>query len=89
MNCRRIDSKLNIFSNIMANKFYLIITMLIVVGQVILVFFGGVAFQTTPVSSRSWGISILVGFFSLPLGVMIRLLPSWVKIPVHIVSHCF
>lgn len=45
-------------------------------GQIIIVFFGGSAFQVTRINGRDWGISIVVGALSLPLGVIIRLLPT-------------
>ncbi|ORZ19445.1 PMCA-type calcium-translocating P-type ATPase [Absidia repens] len=76
INCRRIDSKLNVFTNIWANKFFLFIFALCVFLQAIIVNFGGAAFQVTPVDGTAWAISIVVGLFSLPVGVVVRLIPD-------------
>ncbi|KAI9359073.1 PMCA-type calcium-translocating P-type ATPase [Pilaira anomala] len=76
INCRRIDSHLNIFSNIFANKFFIVIFFLCVLGQVVIVQFGGAAFQVVPLDAAHWGIAIVIGFFSLPIGVVIRLIPD-------------
>lgn len=44
--------------------------------QVLIVFFGGVAFQATPMKGRDWGISVALGFVSIPLGFLIRCIPT-------------
>ncbi|KAG1465460.1 hypothetical protein G6F56_004882 [Rhizopus delemar] len=76
INCRRIDSKLNIFHNVLANKFFLFIFFLCVGLQAIIVNFGGTAFQVTRIDGASWAISICIGLVSLPIGVVIRLIPD-------------
>jgi len=40
------------------------------------VFVGGAAFSVAKMSGRSWGVSIALGFVSLPLGYLIRLIPN-------------
>ncbi|KAI8364331.1 PMCA-type calcium-translocating P-type ATPase [Choanephora cucurbitarum] len=76
VNCRRIDSRINIFSNILANKFFIAIFFICVVGQVLIVQFGGPAFQVVPLDATQWAIAIVIGFVSLPIGVVIRLIPD-------------
>ncbi|KAI8647717.1 PMCA-type calcium-translocating P-type ATPase [Parasitella parasitica] len=76
INCRRIDSKLNVFHNIFANKFFLGIFFLCIALQAIIVNFGGTAFQVTRVDGVAWAISICVGLLSLPIGVLVRLIPD-------------
>ncbi|KAI8336725.1 PMCA-type calcium-translocating P-type ATPase [Chlamydoabsidia padenii] len=76
INCRRIDSKLNVFTNIWANKFFLFIFVLCVFLQCIIVNFGGAAFQVTQVDGTAWAISLVIGLFSLPVGVVVRLIPD-------------
>jgi len=39
-------------------------------------FVGGVAFQVTHIPGREWGISLALGFVSIPLGVLIRCIPT-------------
>ncbi|KAI8991185.1 hypothetical protein BDF20DRAFT_909002 [Mycotypha africana] len=76
INCRRIDSKLNIFHNILANKFFMFIFFFCIALQAIIVNFGGAAFQVTPIDGVGWAISIIVGLLSIPIGVVVRLIPD-------------
>lgn len=39
-------------------------------------FFGGAAFRVTRLGGREWGMSIALGVMSIPLGVLIRLMPN-------------
>lgn len=47
-----------------------------IAGQVLIVFVGGAAFQVTRIPGREWGISLALGFVSIPLGVLIRCIPT-------------
>lgn len=74
--CRRIDSKLNVFSNMWANKFFIAIVIICIAGQALIVNFGGAAFQVVQIDGIHWAISIVVGLLALPIGVIIRLIPD-------------
>ncbi|CAJ0650146.1 964_t:CDS:2 [Entrophospora sp. SA101] len=76
LNCRRLNHKLNIFKNITANKFLIVIFFITVVGQILIVEFGSVAFHTTHLNIYEWLLCIIVGFMSIPFGVVIRLIPN-------------
>lgn len=76
INCRRIDNHLNVFAGIHKNAYFIVIFLFIAAAQVVIVFFGGDAFKTTPLNLGQWAICILLGFFSLPLGMVIRLIPD-------------
>ncbi|KAJ7274496.1 Ca-transporting ATPase [Mycena haematopus] len=76
VNCRRLDRKLNIFEGILKNWYFIIITLIEIGGQILIVFIGGAAFQVTRIGGREWGIALALGFVSIPLGVLVRLLPS-------------
>lgn len=41
-----------------------------------IIFVGGAAFQITPLNGPQWGISLLLGAISLPVAVVIRLIPD-------------
>jgi hypothetical protein len=43
---------------------------------VLIVFFGGAAFQVTRVGAREWGISLAFGVVPIPLGMIIRIVPN-------------
>lgn len=76
VNSRRLDRKLNIFEGIPNNWYFMIITLIEIAVQVVIVFIGGTAFQVTRIGGREWGISLALGFVSIPLGALIRLLPN-------------
>ena len=46
------------------------------VCQILIVFVGGAAFRVTPIPGREWGISLALGFVSIPLGFLIRRTPT-------------
>ncbi|EGN98945.1 hypothetical protein SERLA73DRAFT_90032 [Serpula lacrymans var. lacrymans S7.3] len=76
VNSRRLDRKLNIFEGISRNYYFVGITLLEIAVQVLIVFIGGAAFQVTRIGGREWGISLALGFVSIPLGALIRILPN-------------
>lgn len=47
-----------------------------VVGQFLIVQFGGAAFQVEPLSIKEWVVSVILGFLSIPIGFLIRLIPT-------------
>ncbi|KAG1804284.1 hypothetical protein EV424DRAFT_1300201, partial [Suillus variegatus] len=76
VNSRRLDRKLNIFEGMLNNWYFMAITLIEIAVQVVIVFIGGTAFQVTCIAGREWGISLALGFVSIPLGALIRLLPN-------------
>ncbi|KAJ7227086.1 Ca-transporting ATPase [Mycena pura] len=76
VNCRRLDRKLNIFEGVLKNYYFMAITLIEIAAQIVIVFVGGSAFSVTPIGGREWGISLALGFVSIPLGALIRLMPS-------------
>jgi P-type Ca2+ transporter type 2C len=75
-NCRRIDQKLNVFSGIQRNPYFIAITLIMVGGQILIIFVGGAAFSVTRLDGPQWATSIILGLLSLPFGVIIRLIPN-------------
>ena len=47
-----------------------------IIVQIVIVLIGGAAFQVTHISGREWGISLALGVVSMPLGVLVRLMPN-------------
>lgn len=76
VNSRRIDNKLNIFEGVLQNYFFIGIQFIIVAGQVMIIFVGGEAFSTHRLNGAQWGYSIVLGLLSVPVAVMIRLVPD-------------
>ena len=52
------------------------IFLIMVGGQILIIEVGGAAFSVTKLYGRDWGISIIVGLLSIPLGAIVRLLPT-------------
>jgi Ca2+-transporting ATPase len=75
---RRLDNNFNIFEGMHKNPYFIGISAIMCGGQVLIVMVGGDAFQIardgqTPLM---WGIAIVLGVLSIPVGVMIRLIPD-------------
>lgn len=75
---RRLDNRFNIFEGLTHNWFFIGISAIMCGGQVLIIFVGGAAFsiasdgQTGPM----WAIAIVLGFLSIPVGMLIRLIPD-------------
>lgn len=75
---RRLDNQFNIFEGLFQNWFFIGISAIMCGGQVLIVFVGGKAFDIASggQSGIMWGTAILLGFLSIPIGVVIRLIPD-------------
>ncbi|KKA30127.1 hypothetical protein TD95_002001 [Thielaviopsis punctulata] len=76
LNNRRLDNKFNIFEGIHRNYFFLGMNIVMVGGQILIIFKGGEAFKITALTGKEWGLSIGLGAISLPWGVVIRMFPD-------------
>ena len=76
LNNRRLDNRFNVFEGITRNWFFIIILLIMIGGQTMIIFIGGVAFKVTRLNGAQWGYSIVLGFLSLPVGVIVRLIPD-------------
>lgn len=73
---RRLDNGFNIFEGIHRNFWFIGIQFVIVGGQVLIVFIGGAAFAVKRLNGAQWGYSIVFGLLSMPVAVIIRLIPD-------------
>ncbi|EOA87048.1 plasma membrane calcium [Exserohilum turcicum] len=76
LNNRRLDNRFNVFEGITHNWFFIIILLIMIGGQTMIIFVGGEAFKVTRLNGAQWGYSIVLGFLSLPVGVIVRLIPD-------------
>jgi P-type Ca2+ transporter type 2C len=76
INCRPIDNKLNVFSNISKNPFFIFILLLMIVSQISIIFGGGAAFSVTPLNKQQWFLSVALGFMAIPAGAILRVIPN-------------
>jgi Ca2+-transporting ATPase len=77
INCRRIDDAVNVFRGIFRDSGFVLIQLVVIAGQILIVNFGGLAFKTVPLNTPQWIACVMVGFLSLPIGLIIRLLPDF------------
>ncbi|KAJ3358849.1 hypothetical protein GGF32_009945 [Allomyces javanicus] len=77
INCRHLTNDLNVFRGIGNNKYFVAILLLTIILQVIIVELGGSAFHTVPLTLAQWLFCIGIGFLSIPMGALIRVLPDW------------
>ena len=76
INCRSLTNDLNFWHGIHRNRWFMLIFLIMVGGQVLIVFVGGAAFSVTRIGGRDWAISVVIGALAIPWGACIRLLPS-------------
>ncbi|KAF3043840.1 hypothetical protein E8E11_005441 [Didymella keratinophila] len=76
LNNRRLDNHFNVFEGITHNWFFIGILLIMIGGQTMIVFVGGVAFSVTRLNGPQWGYSIVLGFLSLPVGMIVRAIPD-------------
>ncbi|KAH6879999.1 hypothetical protein B0T10DRAFT_551751 [Thelonectria olida] len=76
VNSRRIDNQLNIFEGLHRNHLFMLMMSIMVGGQIIIILFGGDAFVVVQLNGAQWAISVIIGFCSIPIGVLIRLFPD-------------
>ena len=76
-NCRDLRRDiLNPFTNLFRNKYFTIIMMFTIVVQYSLVEFGGASFKCAPISLNEHLFCLALGFGSIIVGVLIRLVPE-------------
>ncbi|PHH93248.1 hypothetical protein CDD83_9518 [Cordyceps sp. RAO-2017] len=76
-NCRRVDNKLDIwYQSVLRNPWFIGVQLLTMAGQFIIIFLGGEAFDTVPLTGAQWGWSLLFGLLTIPVGALLRQLPD-------------
>lgn len=76
VNTRRLDRHLNIFHNIHKNIWFILIMLVEIGCQILIIYVGGATFSVKRIGGRDWGISIVAGLVSWPLGALARLVPT-------------
>ena len=79
INSRKLNHEANVFQNFFDNPLFVIILLLEAAGQVLIIFFGGVWFKTTPLEGRLWGICLAFSIGAFPVQWLI----IWTRKVVH------
>lgn len=75
-NNRRLDNRFNIFEGMFRNYWFLGINLVMVAGQVMIVYVGGAAFGVTRLSGILWAVCLICAIGCLPWAVVLRLIPD-------------
>lgn len=67
--------KVNVFSHFFNNKIFLFIVGFTVVFQFIMVQFLGKFANTVPLTKEQWLMTVSIGFVSLPIAALVKLIP--------------
>ncbi|CAK4083021.1 unnamed protein product [Aphanomyces euteiches] len=76
LNCRKIHDEINIFTGLADNSIFASISAFQVGAQVLIVQFGGKPFSCVGLDATQWFYCMLISAMSLPLGLLLRLLPT-------------
>ena len=74
-NARFIFDELNMFKGLAGNYVFLMVSFVSIGAQILLVEVGGAWVKTTPLTLYQWLITIALGALTLPVGMMMRLIP--------------
>eukprot|EP01041_Mallomonas_annulata_P003293 gene3293-6525_t len=74
-NARSINNEFNVFKGLDRNPVFIGIAIFTIIGQYLLVEFGGDFVKTVGLSNEQWIMTFLLGALSLPLGGLMRLIP--------------
>lgn len=72
INSRKVNNEMNVFVNFFNNKIFLGVIFITVVFQIFMVEFFGAFAKTAPLRYDEWLGCVLIGFLSLPWGVVVR-----------------
>ncbi|KAI1498888.1 calcium-translocating P-type ATPase [Biscogniauxia marginata] len=75
-NNRRLDNKFNILEGIHRNKFFIFINCIMVGAQVVIIYFGGAAFEIKEINGIQWAICVVLALLCLPWAILVRLFPD-------------
>ena len=75
INSRKCNGELNVFDGFFTNSIFVGVIFMTVILQILIIQFGGIAFRPVPLNPSEWFITVLIGFGSLPLGLILRVIP--------------
>ncbi|RYC56583.1 hypothetical protein CHU98_g9625 [Xylaria longipes] len=79
-NNRRLDNRFNILEGITHNYFFLGINIVVIGLQILIIFVGNTPFNISalqpPQTGPQWATALILGALSIPIGMLIRLIPD-------------
>ncbi|KAL2809830.1 hypothetical protein BJX63DRAFT_403906 [Aspergillus granulosus] len=81
LNCRRLDNKFNVLEGIHRNRWFVVINVLMVAGQILIIFVGGAAFGVTRLEAWQWGVCLGFAVVCIPWAAVLKVVPDrWVEV---------
>ncbi|GAQ43957.1 plasma membrane calcium-transporting ATPase [Aspergillus niger] len=75
-NTRALGNNINVFEGIHRNWLFIGVNVIMIGGQIIIMFVGGRAFSITRLTGVQWAYSVVLGVLSLLVGVIVRFIPD-------------
>ncbi|GLA31668.1 calcium-transporting ATPase 10, plasma membrane-type [Aspergillus niger] len=75
-NTRALGNNINVFEGIHRNWLFIGVNVIMIGGQMIIMFVGGRAFSITRLTGVQWAYSVVLGVLSLLVGVIVRFIPD-------------
>ncbi|XRM38752.1 plasma membrane calcium [Aspergillus tubingensis] len=75
-NCRRLDNKLNVLEGVWKNQWFIVINILMVGGQILIIFVGGAAFGVVRLSGTQWAICLGCAVICIPWAAVLKFIPD-------------
>ena len=75
-NNRRLDNHFNVFEGVHRNPYFIGISLIMIGGQVMIIFVGGAAFQIKRITGQQWAISILCALPCFLWAILLRCVPD-------------
>ncbi|KAL1999397.1 hypothetical protein VTN02DRAFT_4581 [Thermoascus thermophilus] len=76
LNNRRLDNNFNVFEGMLKNYWFIGINCIMVGGQIMIIFVGGVALGVTPLNGVQWAICLVCALCCMPWAVVLRTIPD-------------
>ncbi|GLB04282.1 calcium-transporting ATPase 10, plasma membrane-type [Aspergillus tubingensis] len=75
-NCRRLDNKFNVLEGVWKNQWFIVINILMVGGQILIIFVGGAAFGVVRLSGTQWAICLGCAVICIPWAAVLKFIPD-------------
>ncbi|OJJ38795.1 hypothetical protein ASPWEDRAFT_342168 [Aspergillus wentii DTO 134E9] len=75
-NNRQLENRINVLEGVTKNWLFPFISLVMIGGQILIIFVGGRAFSVVRLTGDQWAYSLVLGFLSIPIGFAIRLIPD-------------
>ncbi|KAG0672572.1 plasma membrane calcium [Maudiozyma exigua] len=79
---RVTKANLDFFQDLFRNYYFLLVMAFIGTCQVLIMFYGGAPFSIAPQTPAMWQTAILCGTLSLPVGIIVRIIPDEVALKI-------